>query len=84
MPKTERDYIHCIRCQVPLENPVIRRCETETWYIDFAACKDCKHEILGMENPVITLMLEGDILKTMLKTKPSEILLATSLSKEET
>lgn len=80
MPK--RDYIHCLRCHVPLEMPVIKRCETETWYVDFAVCKECKAVLLAMNNPAIEFSIDGDCLKTLLNAKQGQVMEATVFPKE--
>lgn len=78
-----RDYIHCIKCHVPLEQPAIKRCETETWYLDFAVCGDCKADLMKMPEPVLALCLSGETLKMLLRTKDDEIMIASVLSEEE-
>lgn len=80
MPK--REYIHCVRCQIPLENPNIKRCNTETWYVDFATCKECKMLMLEMENPSLEFVIDGDILKQLLNMKRDLVMMASVLSGE--
>lgn len=77
MPKTPADYIHCHRCLVPLELPIIRRAETEIWFMEFALCQGCTEEMLKMENPFVTMHMEGETLKTLLRSKSSRTLKAT-------
>lgn len=66
MPKPPEAYPHCIRCHVPLENAIMRRCETEVWYIDFATCEDCTQAMLKMTCPSITIIIDGECLKALL------------------
>lgn len=77
MPKTQRDYPHCIKCQIPLENPIMRRCETEVWYMEFALCHDCTKLMLKMNQPSVTMQIDGETLKTLLKSKSGWTLQAT-------
>ena len=77
MPKTPADYVHCIGCKVPMELPLIRRCETEVWYMEFATCQDCTKEMLKMTNPSVIMQIDGETLKTLLRGKSSRILKAT-------
>lgn len=80
MPK--RDYIHCIRCHVPLELPSIKRCETETWYVDFACCKECKTALLAMDCPAVQFTIDGECLKTLLRAKANQVMEATVFPQE--
>jgi len=74
-----RDYIHCLKCHVPLEQPSIKRCETETWYLDFAVCDDCMAELMKMPEPVLGLCIHGETLKMLLKTRDDQIMIASVL-----
>lgn len=78
----QRSYIHCIRCHMPLELPAIKRCETETWYVDFCVCKECKAFLLQAGDPSIQFTISGDCLKTLLRAKSNEVLMATVLPDE--
>ena len=84
MPHEPRQYDHCIRCKVAMERPSFKRCQTETWYFDFTVCKDCKKELLAMENPCVTCMIDGETLKQLLQCKSNDLMLASILPAEAT
>jgi hypothetical protein len=51
--KHQREYIHCMKCLVSLENPV---------------CEECRVNLLSQGEPIIVLSLEGEGLKALLKS----------------
>jgi hypothetical protein len=66
--KHQREYIHCMKCLAALENPVYRTVDTETFYVDFAVCEECRVNLLSQGEPIIVLSLEGEGLKALLKS----------------
>lgn len=77
MPKIKRDYIYCVNCTCPLEEPVYRQVDTGTIFVDFAVCEDCKEALIHMEDPLITFEISGEKLKALLRCKKSKCLMET-------
>lgn len=76
-PPKQHNDIRCIRCAMYLELPELKRICTETWYADFGICDECKEELLSMANPEMAIMIDGEVLKTLLQTKKDQTLVAT-------
>lgn len=64
----QREYVHCMKCLVSLENPVYRTVDTETFYVDFAVCEECRQSLLSQGDPIVVLSLEGAGLKALLES----------------
>jgi len=74
------EYVHCVRCLAALECPIdIKRMDCETWYMEFGICADCKAECLGMANPSIVAIIDGDVLKKLLNAKPNYVMIGSVL-----
>lgn len=74
---TQREYCHCIKCNAPMESPEIKRVQTVQWYLELAVCDGCKDDLLRMVWPSLTVQIDGECLKTLLKAGENQILVAT-------